>query len=371
MLQTDEHSEQLTAIARRITDRPDLPFCTPGLAVVTRRADGADARVFVGVDGAGTPIADDTIFPIASTSKLALGLAFLHLYERGLVAFDDPLARYLPHAVAATPDVTLRSLLCHTSGLPLDVDPAMAPLTPGLDWPQIAEVCLRTSQRSAAWESVQYSNVAYGLIALVMQHVGGCEFKQLLEDLVFAPLGIEAYIGRVPPRRPAVVLDIDSAYVGTELEPYNSPFWWQLGTPWAGIYSTAGGLLTLLDAYTDGGSNLIAPATKAAVRTDQTRELPGGFATTDPFLGFEGSRRIEWPHCAWGMIVEVRGNKRPHWSPPTASPTSFGQIGASGCVAWHDPTRGASWAVLAPRTTDNGWLIRHGGAIGAAVLRGA
>ncbi len=371
MLRIDALSEQLNAIARRITDQPDLPFCTPGLAVVTRRADGAGARVFVGVDAAGTPIAEDTIFPLASTSKLALGLAFLRLYERGFVAFDDPLARYLPHAAAATPDVTLRSLLCHTSGLPLDVDPIAAPLAPGLDWPQLAAVCLRTPPRSATWESVQYSNVAYGLIALVMQHVSGCDFKQLLEDLVFAPLGIEAYVGCIPPRRPALVLDIDSAYVGTELELYNSPFSWQLGTPWAGIYSTAGGLLTLLDAYTDSGPDLIAPATKAAVRTDQTRELPGGFATSDPFLGFKESRRIDWPHCAWGMIVEVRGDKWPHWSPRNASPTSFGQIGASGCVAWHDPTRSASWAVLAPRTTDNGWLMRHAAAIGAAVLRRA
>ena len=371
MLQTDVHPEQLNAIAHRMTDRPDLPFCTPGLAVVTRRADGTGARVFVGVDGTGTPIAENTIFPLASTSKLALGLAFLHLYERGLVAFDDPLARYLPQAAAAKPDVTLRTLLCHTSGLPLDVDPAAAPLTPGLDWSQIAEVCLRTPPRTPPWESVQYSNVAYGLIALVMQHVSGYDFKQLIEEHVFAPLGIEAYVGSIPPRHPAVVVDIDSAYVGTELEPYNSPFWWQLGTPWAGIYSTAGGLLTLLDAYTDYGPDLIAAATRAVVRTDQTRGLPGGFATSEPFLGFNGSRRIAWPHCAWGMTVEVRGHKRPHWTPPTASATSFGHIGASGCVVWHDPEHGASWAVLAPRTTDNGWLIRHGGAIGAAVLRGA
>jgi beta-lactamase class C len=371
MLQTDSRSEPLHALAQRITSQPELPFCTPGLAILTRRADGSGERVFAGTDGARVPLDARTLFPLASASKLALGLAFLRLVDEGALAFDDPLSRYVPDASAARPDVTLRSLLCHTSGLPLDVDPDAAPLTPDLAWPEIAEACVRTPPRGAPWERVQYSNVAYGLVALVMQRVSGSGFTALLEDLVFAPLGVEAYVGRVPPRTPAVVVDIDSRHVGTELEPYNSEFWWRLGTPWAGIYSTADGLLAMLEAFTDAGPELVRPETRAAVRVDQTRGLAGGFATTDPFLGFNTSRAIAWPRCAWGMIVELRGDKRPHWSPPSASPESFGQIGASGCVAWHDPARGVSWVALAPRTTDGGWLLRHGPAIGNAVLRGA
>jgi beta-lactamase class C len=351
-----------------MSDTPSLPFCVPGLAVVVARQGDASDRVFVGTDGAGTPLGDDTIFPLASASKLAMGLAVLRAVEQGGVALDDPLDRYLPQAAAARPGVTVRALLCHTSGLPLDLDPAVTALTPTLDWAEIAQGCARTPLAHAPGAQVQYSNVAYGLLAMMLERVAGVDFKTVLETQVFAPMGVEAYIGRIPPRRPAVVVDIDSDHVGTPLEPYNSEFWWRLGTPWAGIYSTADGLLALLQAYVDPRPDVVGAATVAEARRDQTGGLSGGFATTDPFLGFRGSRAISWPRCAWGLGIELHGDKRPHWVPATASADSFGQIGASGCIAWCDPARGVAWAALAPRTTDNGWLLRHGPALGSAAL---
>jgi CubicO group peptidase (beta-lactamase class C family) len=259
-----------------MSDTPSLPFCVPGLAVVVARQGDASDRVFVGTDGAGTPLGDDTIFPLASASKLAMGLAVLRAVEQGGVALDDPLDRYLPQAAAARPGVTVRALLCHTSGLPLDLDPAVTALTPTLDWAEIAQGCARTPLAHAPGAQVQYSNVAYGLLAMVLERVAGVDFKTVLETQVFAPMGVEAYIGRIPPRRPAVVVDIDSDHVGTPLEPYNSEFWWRLGTPWAGIYSTADGLLALLQAYVDPRPDVVGAATVAEARRDQTGGLPAG-----------------------------------------------------------------------------------------------
>lgn len=370
----DARSAALQALAHRMTDNPELPFCVPGLAVVISRPDQAGGwdRAFVGTDGAGVPIREDTLFPLASASKLAMGLAVLHLVDCGLIALDDPLGRYLPAAAAARDGVTVRSLLSHTSGLPLDLDPATTPLTPTLDWTRIADACASTSLVHEPASRVQYSNVAYGLLAMVVECVTGQDFKTVLEERVFAPLGLEAYIGRIPPRRPAVMVDIDSAYVGTDIEPYNSEFWWRLGTPWAGIYSTADGLLKLLSAYLEPRPEIVRSATIEEARRDQTGgELQGGFGTTDAFLGFRRSRAITWPGCVWGLAVELRGDKRPHWSPATATAISFGHIGASGCIAWCDPERAIAWAALAPRTTDNGWLLRHGPALGSIALRQA
>jgi hypothetical protein len=53
------------------------------------------------------------------------------------------------------------------------------------------------------------------------------------------------------------------------------------------------------------------------------------------------------------------------------SPASFGHAGASGCLAWRDPERDLSWALIGTRTADSGWLLRHGSAIGAALLEAA
>lgn len=41
----------------------------------------------------------------------------------------------------------------------------------------------------------------------------------------------------------------------------------------------------------------------------------------------------------WGLGVEVRGRKDPHWTPPTLSPKTFGHFGMSGSFLWVDPTR--------------------------------
>ncbi len=44
----------------------------------------------------------------------------------------------------------------------------------------------------------------------------------------------------------------------------------------------------------------------------------------------------------WGLGVEVRGVKSPHWTSPTASPTSFGHFGQSGSFLWVDPQLGVA-----------------------------
>ena len=83
-----------------------------------------------GLDGAPTPaepMTDDTIFDIASLTKaLATSTAVMQLYEQGKVAFDDPVQKYLPEFNAANDpvraQVTVRLLLTHTSGEPIDVE---------------------------------------------------------------------------------------------------------------------------------------------------------------------------------------------------------------------------------------------------------
>jgi beta-lactamase class C len=360
--------EQLHTLARRITDQPDRHFCVPGLAVIVAPDDGPVTSLTVGVDGAGDAIRDDTLFPIASASKLALGLAVLQLIDAGVIALDDPLGKFLPDAAAARPGVTIRALLSHTSGLPLEYDLSLTPYNQRIDWYQISRACLATHLAHDPNSRVQYSNVGFALLALVLERVTGKDFKLVLEESVFEPLGVEAYIGRSLPRCPAFVIDMDSPYFGTELEPYNSDFWFRLGTPWAGIYSTAAGLLALLLEYTKLQGGIVSGTTLLEARRDQTGGLSGGFASTDPFLGFSSSNAIGWEPCAWGLGLELRGTKRPHWTPPSAAPNSFGQIGASGCLAWYDPAHRVGWVVLSPRTTDNGWLLRHGSNLGKIAL---
>jgi CubicO group peptidase (beta-lactamase class C family) len=48
----------------------------------------------------------------------------------------------------------------------------------------------------------------------------------------------------------------------------------------------------------------------------------------------------------WGLGVEVRGHKSPHWTGHDNSPRTFGHFGRSGTFLWVDPDAGLATAVL-------------------------
>ena len=328
----------------------------PGVIVAAARQGRGAATLALGADGAGRPLEPDTLFPVASITKLATALAALRLVDQGALGLDDELAPHLPEASAAKPGVTLRTLLCHAAGLPLDVAPKRAPYAEGLDWARLAAACVETPLEAEPWTRVQYSNVGYGLAALVVERTTGQPFAAALLELVLDPLGVEGYLGEEPPRPPVTLADVRGLHRRTPIEPFNSPFWRSLALPWAGLVTTAAGALALVGAFLDG-TGLLSAGLRAEAAADQTGGLGGGFI--DP---------LRWSPCPWGLGPEVRGEKSPHWVPPEAGPASLGHSGASGALAWAAPAAGISWAILGARTADNGWLLRRSGGISAAIL---
>jgi CubicO group peptidase (beta-lactamase class C family) len=329
----------------------------PGVALAVARGQGAAEYLIVGADAAGQPLTRDSLVPVASVTKLATALAVLRLADSGALALDDPLARYLPTAAGARPGVTLRKLLCHTSGLPLDLPTAAAPYAHGLDWPALAAACLRTPLEAPPDTRVQYSNVGYGLLAHVVEQRTGQEFAAALARLVLDPLGVEGYLGVEPPRPPATIADVRGSHRGGELEPFNSAFWRSLAFPWAGLVTTVDGALGLVRAFQGVPRSFLRAETRAEATRSQTGGLDGGFI--EPLV---------WSPCPWGLGPELHGHKMPHWAPDTAGADSFGHSGASGALAWAAPAANLAWAILGTRTADNGWLLRRGPLIGAAIL---
>ncbi|MEN9933930.1 MAG: hypothetical protein RLZZ387_509 [Chloroflexota bacterium] len=328
----------------------------PGLVVAAARGEASDVLA-LGADGAGQSLGPDSLFPVASITKLATALAALRLVDQGLLGLDDELAALLPGAVAAQPGVTLRTLLCHTSGLPLDVAPAAATYAQGLDWPRLAEACRHTPLEAPPWTRVQYSNAGYGLVALAAERVARRPFAELLREQVLDPLGIEGYLGQEPPRPPAALADVRGRHRGTPIEPFNSSFWRSLALPWAGLVTTAPGALALVRAYLGEPAGFLSAGLRTAATADQTGGLAGGFIAP-----------LCWDPCPWGLGPEVRGEKQPHWVPEAAGPRSFGHSGASGTLAWADPTSSLAWVILGARVADSGWLLRRSGAVSDALL---
>lgn len=227
-----------------------------------------------------------------------------------------------------------------------------------MDWAALARACLVTPPTEPANARVNYSNLGYGLLAVTVERATGRRFVDALTDLVTAPLGIEAYLGVDPPRPPARVTGAELAqHAGTDLEPYNTPFWRSLALPWGGLITTAAGAITLLRAFEGVPAGFLSPELCKEATSDQTGGLGGTMVI------------LKWPHCPWGLGVELRGVKSPHWAPAEASPASFGHSGSSGCLVWSDPAAGVTWAMLSPRTFEV-WFHRWP-EIGAAVLSAA
>lgn len=327
----------------------------PGMVVAVMREDQPAEFMASGTDAAGRALTADTLFPVASISKLATALTVLRLADAGALNLDDPLARYLPDASAARPGVTLRTLLCHTSGLPYDLSSRLAPYNSRLDWRTLAQACLETPPTSAPLKHVLYSNLGPGLLAIVVERLAGQTFREALAAQVLEPLHIEGYLGIEPPRSPAAIAAEPDEHTGTALESYNSVFWRSLAMPWGGLVTTAAGVLALAQAFAGVPTGFLSPGLLADAVRDQTGGLGGGF--------FEP---LWWAHSPWGLGAELRGDKAPHWTPPQASPRSFGHAGASGCLVWHDPAAGLTYAILGTRAFDSWWPTWQ--TIGAAIL---
>jgi CubicO group peptidase (beta-lactamase class C family) len=289
----------------------------PGVVVTVARGDGAPDHLVVGGDGAGRPLAADSLFPVASITKPATALAVLRLAAQGKLALDDLLAWHLPEAAAAVHGVTLRRLLSHTAGLPYDVAAEAAPYAPGLDWPTLERACLATALIAPPGTTARYSNVGFGLLGIVVGRLSGRPIPEAITDLV--------------------------EHAGTELEPFNSRVWRALAMPWACLVTTTAGALALARAFAGMPAGFLPTALLAEATTDQSGELPGS--------GLD----LPWSPAPWGLGIEIRGAKEPHCTPPSVSPRSFGHAGASGCLVWVDPAAGIAWAILGTRTFDAWW----------------
>lgn len=320
---------------------------------------GADEieRFVIGTDALDLTLTPDSLFPVASITKLATALAALRLVDDGTLGLDVPLAHYLPDAAAARPGVTLRRLLSHSAGLPDEIISGSAPYEAELTWPRLARACLATPPVRPPSTRVAYSNVGYGLIAIMVEQQTKMDFPSALRSLVLDPLGIEGYLGSEPTRPPVTLADVRSEHTATPLEPFNSPFWRSLGLPWGGLLTTMDGALALIRAFSGIPKTFLTPTLASEALQNQTGDLSGGYGGI-----------FNYPHCPWGLGPDLRDSKDPHWAPVESSPETYGHAGASGCVVWFDPSADVGWVVLGARTADNGWLLRGTPSIGKAIL---
>ena len=153
------------------------------------------------------PVNGDTLFETGSITKVFASLLLADMVEKGEVALDDPVAKYLPTGVKMPErngkPITLLDLSTHRSGLPRmpsNFNPK-DPSRPYIDYPveRLYEFLDSHELRRDVGAEYEYSNLGAGLLAFVLSRRAGTDFETALRARVFRPLGMTSTVIALTP----------------------------------------------------------------------------------------------------------------------------------------------------------------------------
>lgn len=149
-----------------------------------------------------------------------------------------------------------------------------------------------------------YSNTGIERAADELAGAAGMRFEDYLTEAVLQPLGL----------------------VATRLD----------GSPAHGIWSTLSDMAAFVTEMRR--PTLLARSTVAEIIRSQFPTLAG----IVPDVG-------RFDPCPWGLGVELRGDKSPHWTGRANSPATFGHFGGAGTMMWVDPLADVGVVALTDR----------------------
>lgn len=181
----------------------------PGAAIAVLRDGEVIARECSGLADleARTPVTSSTNFRLASVTKPFIAAAVTILVERGVLRYDDPIARWL-----AIDSITIRQLLTHTSGL-VDyedlIPPEQTEQVSDTDVLRMLEATPRTLFTPGS--EYRYSNSGYVLLGLLVERASGRSLEDFLRDEIFAKHGMHGTTLGPPSTNRAYGYDRDGA----------------------------------------------------------------------------------------------------------------------------------------------------------------
>lgn len=140
------------------------------------------------------PAEADSLYRIASITKVVTGITIMKLVENGVLNLDALVKDYVPWLkltrCEALEQMTLRHLLSHTSGLPAEYTPD-GPREEGALEQSLKEELPVAQMHSLPCEGVYlYSNLGIRLASYVAEQKTGKMFSALARECVLNPLGM-------------------------------------------------------------------------------------------------------------------------------------------------------------------------------------
>ena len=231
---------------------------------------------------ARTPATTNTVYLIGSTFKAMSTFALLQQMEQGKFQLDDPVNKYLTDFKIQGEDpqhpITFRHLLTHTSGLPGDFGafPVWGDTVP----PSLDDY-LRKSLKvtRAPLVKVEYSNLAFTLVAYLVQKFSGVPYKQYIQEHIFTPMEMTSTAFEPRPDMeerlsiPYVVDEKTGSQVGTVRVKASV---WPAGIVYGTVLNQANWLICNLNGGVFKGKRVISEQTLEQMFTRQYDQFKGG-----------------------------------------------------------------------------------------------
>lgn len=168
--------------------------------------------------GSNLTVDGDALFEIASITKTFTTTLLADMVERGEVALNDPIAKYLPASVRVPTrsgkEITLLHLATHTSGLPREPD-NLAPL-----WWRFCPFCTDNDRFEATYSTERmyaflsghtlkqdiesrssYSNYGVALLGQILARRAGMDYETLVRTRITGPLNMHDTVITVSPEQ--------------------------------------------------------------------------------------------------------------------------------------------------------------------------
>src|ERR1044071_3373176 len=189
----DASAAELDAVAQRVITQARVAGAS---VLVVHRGKVVLHKGYGFADlGLEAPARDETVYHVVGPMLPFTGIAVLQLMERGKLALDDSIARYIPEFPLQGHRVTIRQLLNHTSGIvdyhylgdpieatsrqPKALDEVMA-LYAGKKW---------VNEPGKKWD---WSISGFQLLVTIVERASGDSFADYVRRNIFAPAGVKA-----------------------------------------------------------------------------------------------------------------------------------------------------------------------------------
>ncbi|WP_203935248.1 serine hydrolase domain-containing protein [Virgisporangium ochraceum] len=309
--------------------------------------------------GGSEPIDAESIFRIASMTKMVCTVAALQQRDLGNLDFEAPVDSYCPDFAAVevldgcdetgkpktrapASRATVRQLVTHTAGL------AYGFWNPELTrWEAATATGDVFSTPMVADPGTRFEyGISTDWLGRVVESASGRSLDRYLADHIFRPLGMRSTAFLLDDEQraacvPVHVRDEAGNWIPTDLDWDRQPAWWAGGH---GLYSTPRDYLLFQRMLLAGGTladaTVLAPSSVRGAFTNQIGDLwfPPEIRTIDPAVScdFTAGPGMKW---GWGLLLDTRGR------PGGRNPGSGGWVGVFNTYFWIDPEAGIAGAL--------------------------